>query len=155
MGYIGNRWSVRAQQAYSEGLLTRAKINGAVLKKTGIHAPVGLVKWMMAEGHIKPSEWHHTGSMYNETDFYDLEDVAGQLQSMDMDAMAKLYGVSKEKPEAYKAMVVYREWSGSRKFGKFVEYEDEAVIEGNWAILSSGKRKKVDGKHFEIVEVVK
>ena len=71
--------SRNAVAAEGEGLVTRSKITKAWLSAAGITAPVGFVRWMVARGLISPTEWHHTSSMFNRTNYYCAQDIAVQL----------------------------------------------------------------------------
>ena len=67
-GYVGYSMSVRAARAYSEGKLPKSK----AAKELGI--PVKLFTEL-----FRPSEWHHTSSKFNVTDFYDMEAIREEI----------------------------------------------------------------------------
>lgn len=149
-GYVGQSMSRRARQAYDTGLLPKAKIRKDDLESAGIDVPVGFVKWLMP-GVITPTEWHHTGKHFNETDFYDLEDVKEQLEELDIETLLHRYKEEKREKEqetGYYALIEYGEWSGSRNHPKLTMYEDYAYVKGNWAYISADKKKKITGNHY-------
>ncbi len=55
-GYKGYSMSLRAVEAYENGLVTASKIKGI---------PTSLI-----EEFCYPEEWHHTSSHFNKTNFY-------------------------------------------------------------------------------------
>lgn len=122
-GYIGQSMSVRAKSAYDDGLLSKAKIKKDDLEDAGIDLPVNFIKSLMPR-IIKPTEWHHTGKHYNETDFYDLDDIKEQLENKDIDRLLEIYEEEKKekkleqeklkKEKGHYAYVKYGEWEGSR-----------------------------------------
>jgi len=150
-GYVGYSMSIRANHAYNKGLLPKAKIKKSDLTSAGIDFPVGFIKWLM-QNTVKPTEWHHTGKHFNETGFYDLEDVKNQLDDLDIERLYQYYQAEKQdvqREKGYYALIQYGEWSGSRNHPKLTHYEDYAYIKGNWAYISADKKKKVTGKHYE------
>lgn len=163
-GYVGQSMSVRAKNAYDNGLISKAKIKKSDLEDAGIDLPVNFIKFLMP-GIIKPAEWHHTGKHYNETDFYDLEDIKEQLQKRDIESLLEAYKEEQaekklerekeSKQKGYYAYVKYGEWEGSRKHPKLVEYYDYVFIKGKWAYISGEQKKKIDGKNFKIIKTYK
>lgn len=163
-GYVGHSMSVRAKNAYNEGLLPKTKIKKSDLEDAGIHLPVSFVKWMMPS-IIKPTEWHHTSKHFNKTDFYNLEDVKEQLEEIDIESRLAQYKEEKEQQrlekeknqqeKSYYALVEYGEWSGSRKHPKLTHYQAYAYIKGNWAYINEYTKKKIDGKYFKILKTFK
>lgn len=91
MAYIGRKMSERAKQAYDKGLITRSMINRTTLKRFGINLPVAFVKWLIHEGYVFHSEWHHTGRDYQETFFYDMELLKRDLEKLDIEHLYRVY----------------------------------------------------------------
>ena len=156
-GYVGQSMSKRAENAYADGLLSKAKIKKDNLVQVGIDLPVGFIKWLMPS-IITPTEWHHTGKHFNETDFYDLEDVKEQLEELDVPSLQENYNEEREsikQEKGYYALIEYGEWSGSRKHPKLTHYEDFAYVKGNWAYISDDKKKSIVGNHYEELKTYK
>ena len=159
-GYVGQSMSIRAKDAYDNGLLSKAKIKKYDLEAVGIDLPIGFVKSLMPH-IIKPAEWHHTGKYFNETDFYDLEEVKRRLEHINIEQLFKIYKEEQSEQErlkaekGYYAYIKYGEWEGTRKHPKLVEYEDYAFIKGKWAHISRSQKKKIDGKHFKVIKTYK
>lgn len=90
-GYIGKKWSVRADQAYKKGLVNKSMMRRMVLKRNGIMIAPTFLKWLINEGYICHKEWHHTGRDYQVTYFYDLADVKKQLDELDLVQLKREY----------------------------------------------------------------
>lgn len=90
-GYIGKRWSVRADRAYKKGLVTKSKMRRSLLKRNGIQITPSFLKWIINEGYINYAEWHHTGRHYQVTYFYDLADVKKELDRLDLKQLERKY----------------------------------------------------------------
>lgn len=156
-GYVGYSMSVRAKNAYNDGLLSKTKITKKNLVEAEIFLPVGFIKWLMPNV-IKPEEWHHTGKHFNETDFYDLSDVKNQLENLDVDNLRKQYEQEKEdkkKEKGYYALIEYGEWSGSRKHPTLQHYQDYAYVKGNWAYINDNRKKSINGNHYKEIKTYK
>ena len=137
-GYDGFSKSNNALDAENRGLSTAY----AVAKHIGHGATAAGVKAV-----LKPSEWHHTSKMYNETDYFDFEVDVEEAAGEGRDLAAEIIEVSKIKPQIYRADVVYLEWTGSRKHPRSakIEYKNIEVEEnGDWYIfhLPTGKIKR-------------
>ena len=155
-GYVGHAMSVRAKEAYEAGLVTKSTLKKEDLQRADIQLPVGFVKWLMTT-RLTPSEWHHTSTHFNETDFYDLNIIKEELKEMAIDDLKEAYQASrkqtkKEEQALYYAYISYGEWEGSRKHPKLKTYEAFAVIQGDWAYLDSNQKKKLSGKHITIIK---
>lgn len=163
-GYIGQSMSENAKFAYDSGLLSKAKISKYDLESADIDLPVGFIKSLMPT-IITPTEWHHTGKFYNATDFYDMQDVKEQLADIDIDRHLEIYKKEQEEKrleqerkrneKGYYAYLEYGEWGGTRKHPKLTHFKDYAFIKGKWAYINEFTKKKIDGKHFEILKTYK
>lgn len=74
-GYVGNSRSVRATNAETDGKFPA----GRAANILGITS-------MKLKKYLRPTEWHHTGALYNATDYYDISDlcdIAADLQAED------------------------------------------------------------------------
>lgn len=126
-GYIGSSKSVRASQAES---LDRYPASVAA-KLLGVSAA-------SIKAILSPSEWHHTGSYYNRTDYYDIELLLA-MKNNDEDIMSmyddeeiqearnqleelKSYKAPELKSNTYKANVRWLTWSGTRNHPKATEH---------------------------------
>lgn len=60
MPYIGQKRSVRSQEAIEKGLVVKSQLKA-------------WQKRAVDQGTVFPREWHHTGKFYNRTNYYDLD----------------------------------------------------------------------------------
>lgn len=81
-GYIGASKSVNAMLAEEEGKRPLTKITKQWLTDAGIDLNVSFVKYLIRTGFLIPAEWHHTSKFYNETDYYDAENLAEQINNL-------------------------------------------------------------------------
>ncbi|WP_304251497.1 hypothetical protein [Limosilactobacillus gastricus] len=102
MGYIGNKRSVRSQEAIDEGLLTFSQLKA--WQKRAVKANV-----------VKPCEWHHTGKYYNQTYYYDPTDFA-DLNPKDFPPIKKQ---ASKAPETW-YVLVSADWGGTKKHPQIV-----------------------------------
>lgn len=172
-GYVGNRMSKRAENAYENGEYPLSKWtkntffdrleemieNEEIILKCDIEKlklmPVKFIK----RNCLILSSWHHTSSYFNETDFYEIDiDYVESLDNTfleekrkELKELRKMELQEKNTKEFYFADIKYEEWEGSRKWGKFVTYEKRAIIYENKAyIIGENKFKRIDGQHFYI-----
>ena len=127
-GYIGYSKSFNAANAESENKFPASIAD----KKLGV--PSGAVKAILPK-----SEWHHTGSYYNKTDYYDIdlllaiknndETALSYYDSDDIEEAKELYEKLKnyKKPKTtsntYIADVEWLTWSGTRNHPKATEHK--------------------------------
>lgn len=167
MGYIGQKMSERAQEAYDSGKMPYSKWTKATILDELEYADldVNLFKkysvQTLRDYFLYYAAWHHTGKCFNETAFYEfcLPD------SIDFDKLNKLEAnnklerakAQKEKKEVKQdiALIAYGEWTGPRKHMKLEEHTAYAIIIGNIAHLAYGKTKRMSGSHIEVVESYK
>lgn len=141
-GYVGYSMSVRAEQAYNDGLLSFSKIKAKHLKENDIGISLKFFKWLVENNHITPTEWHHTGKLFNKTNFFDLDDVREQIQRLDLQNLeSKFNNVVNDEENGYYAKVEYREWVGSRIYGNYVTETAFAYIYKGWAYINPEKKK--------------
>lgn len=81
MAYVGNKMSVRACEAYENGekplsKWTKSDIVELVLEKRNDFEEKELNKYNKEslKAFLNYSSWHHTGSYFNNTDFYSLDE---------------------------------------------------------------------------------
>lgn len=93
------------------------------------------------------SSWHHTGKMYNRTDFYSVSVNVSPDQIANVIANRR----KEEKPKPVKAFAEWIDWEGTRKHPKAVKRSGYVVIVGNVAHIGNGSTKRTNGKYFTIV----
>ena len=155
MGYLQDySMSERAAYAYNKGLLPASKIS-AELK-----IPTKLIKEFCTV-----EEWHHTSSRYNETLFFDkkcvstifgIKTLCDCCEPNDKAIKALNTKSDVDIKELGRCVIRYEEWSGSKRYGSFIDYEVEvenATLKGDW-IMFNGQRKNVTGNHFKSYEVI-
>lgn len=97
------------------------------------------------------SSWHHTSSMYNQTDFYT---VSSCLDLSDFAKLNNLVDVKKidvvEKWECE-----YLLWSGTRNHPKATTYRKTGVIKGNW-FFPNGEifKKSINSNGFKKIQKI-
>ena len=108
-GYVGYAKSNNAVDAEASGRFPASRL---VEYLPGVSAAA--VKKLLA-----PCEWHHCSKMYNEVDFYDLEDAVAFFESGEGSAaLAEFKAESKEKSAVrvyLKCSVKWLEWAGTRR----------------------------------------
>lgn len=166
MGYIGSKMSVRAYEAYESGEKPLSKWS-----KNDIIECVLNVRNDFNEKELNSynkevlkvflicSSWHHTGSYFNETNFYSLDHDFIELSKSEIILVLekKKKDLEKEKEEKkslklQKCLFKYIEWAGTRKHPKAIEKESYGIIKGSWIYYKDGK-KSLNGKYIHVVEV--
>ena len=143
MAYVGQIMSERAVMAYEDGekplsKWTKSDIVELVLEKRNDFEEKELNKYNKEslKAFLNYSSWHHTGSYFNNTDFYSLDEDFIEL--------------SKEE-KLQKCFITYVEWEGTRKHPKAVDRESYGIIKGNWVHTEYGK-KSLNGKYVHVVK---
>ncbi len=158
-GYRGYSMSNNAVMAYYNGerpisKWTKADIIEAIQGEEFEHMELArkLTASELRFVFLRRTSWHHTGKLYNCTDFYsvDVDEVTAEYLQYIIDHREPKRKA--EKPKPVKAFVRYGEWEGTRRHMRLEYYEAYAVIVGNVAHLENGHTKRTDGKHFTIVE---
>lgn len=100
------------------------------------------------------TEWHHTGSFYNETDFYEvsIDSSINNKKIIDTDtSIKKSYGEVKVKKNARASWMV---WDNNRKHPHIIEtVVKDGYIEGDWFYYLDGnvtRKKSIYGKNITI-----
>ena len=126
MGYIGNKMSVRAYEAYEGGEKPLSKwakkdIIEGVLNNRDDFSFAELNKYHKEtlKCFLTLSSWHHTGSYFNETDFYSLYEDFIELE---------------------KDRII-----------KVIDCEAYGIIKGDWVYTEYGK-KSLKGKYVHITK---
>ncbi len=131
-GYVGQSKSVRAYEAEDNDRYTATECD----KLLGVSS--GATKACLV-----PSEWHHTGSYYKETDYYDIrlllaikdnnEEVISEYDEDEIkeakESLEELKSWRKPKltSKTYKADVEWLTWSGTRKHPKATKHSVKNV----------------------------
>lgn len=159
-GYNGYRMSNNAVQAYSFGEKPFSKWKKSdIINNINEQLANGVVPGFSMEPSKIPaavlkklflykSSWHHTGSWYNETDFYSFDEdaVSAVSDSQITEEMEKneapnniCYGV-----------VVVQVWSGSRRYHRQTGTDTQAgMVRGEWLYFPNGKYKTTANKVVE------
>ena len=164
MGYIGNKMSVRAYEAYESGekplsKWTKTAIINTVLDYRDDFGYDELKSKDALKVFLTYSSWHHTGSYFNETAFYSLDEsfIENEKDYIIQVLNEKVKELKKEKEEKkilklQKCKFKYIEWAGTRKHPKAIEKESYGIINGSWIYYKDGK-KSLNGKYIHVVEI--
>lgn len=163
MGYIGFFMSERAAAAYADGEAPLSKWDRARLERCIRSYPDS--EWTREElscatvadlrrFFLIRSGWHHTGKLYSRTDFYAIDDDAvlahdaGALREAAERSRAERAerARARAREKVFKGRIVYDQWVGSRKHGRFERRDELCLLIGDWAYTESG-RKRLDGGH--------
>ena len=159
MGYVGYSMSERARDAYSDGLVPLSKITKLHVDALGLNMPLFIFKGFCV--YFGTNEWHHTIMHYNKTYFYNIKDVAIQIKALtkeERDTIIHKIRVEKkakdfESIKGYYALLTYEEWSGSKRYGKWVKSTSEVFIVDQIAyILGTVGKKQTNGMHILKIE---
>lgn len=156
-GYCGYSMSKRAAEAYDSGekplskwrktdILNKLECFGKdteILKKYSLNT---LKKYF-----IERSSRHHTSKFANETVFYEVKDIDVSCERLDEIEKAMKEHALNHSDDTEKVRIRYGVWEGTRKHPKLVEKEEYAILKGNWAYLYDGTKKKLSGRHIEIL----
>ena len=168
-GYNGYSMSNNAVDAYHDGkkpmsAWTKAEIISAIDNALNdgelvLRVNPGLFKQVSADtlraAALRWSEWHHTSSYYNKTDFYELDIERLELyDEADLRRMIGNRSVKKEKKQepGIKAICHYLEWTGTKRHPRPIEHTAEGIIRGNWFFLPDGTKKSINANGFYVVK---
>lgn len=164
-GYVGYSYSKNAELAYENGEKPLSKWK----KSEIIKEVVSFGSWTeddikgyrletLCSFFLKRTSWHHTSKHFNKTDFYDINIAIAEEKTDERVATLAEYAkedkLAREKKancKLVKGSIIYEQWEGSRRNGKFVRYQKSCIIAGNWAYTLSGK-KDIYGVHVLKVE---
>lgn len=169
-GYVGFSRSVRSKAAIEDFEMPLSLINKETIRdflkeyqeefkqELVFLEKLSVEKWKyIAKEHTSPASWHHTSSYFNETDHYDLYDIANNIIQM-KNEIDTLFNNYKNKDNAYKYGVMKVQiWGGSRKRPKLEGHEVvSGLVIGKWLHYKSGHQKdgstakyKVDANKVE------
>ena len=165
-GYIGCSLSEGASDAYSQGERPLNKwskqdiIDEVVDLSDGRFTENELKKFtkqVLKDAFLCKSSWHHTSRCANITDFYSVDEL--KLEEITLDKLnaiaessAQVETEIKRPTQIKKGKIVYEEWEGSRRYGKFVQHDDYCLLIDNWCYLEDGRKKDRHGVHIKRVQ---
>lgn len=169
MGYIGYSMSENAANAYGNGnkpwsKWTKAEILEELQKNNKDEKILEVAKKIPVEKlkseFLNYSEWHHTSSWYNCTDFYSFDEE--KAEEITLEEIQEIYRIAKEEKETQKKEIQkeekykckYLTWSGSRNYPRATEHIDVGIIKGNWFYLPDGTKKSINANGFCILEKI-
>lgn len=134
-GYSGYSMSQRAARAYEDGekplsKWTKREIINKIkdIDKEKAQAFSKVKLSVLKDTVLRYSSWHHTSSMCNRTDFYEVSDeIIEEMTIDDILNLTKKEEVKEEPVNKYKGTIIYLEWSGTRKHPKATEHKLEDV----------------------------
>lgn len=162
-GYVGYSMSKRASLAYDEdrrplSKWSKADLIDAVeeLNPSILDSCKGLSVSELRSFLLKYSEWHHTSSYYNRTNFYKIRE---DLEDLKLEDVPKHECSKKNSAERFHGSIYYLEWSGTKKHRKATNKKIEDVdieIRGTFYVVfnDSGAeilRKKIDSNGTTVV----
>lgn len=164
MAYIGNRMSERAFNAYQEGAKPLSKwtkreildlidsVDSDLSKKLS-----KVSKKKLQETFLVCTSWHHTGSYFNKTNFYEFN--VGAVEDFDQSMIHSLFEKNEIKSEILEYVYFeYIEFEGSRKHPKKVSKSAYGIKKGNWIYILDQynllTKKKADGNWITKIEEV-
>ena len=115
----------------------------------------GYPLWFLKETLLQLESWHHTGKMYNRTNFWEVTPPncsAGEFKRLYETAAAAREKQLQEKNESplRKVKVTYLEWASRNS--RPTEITEYGVVKGNYVYLQSGGRKHLNGNYIEITQ---
>ncbi len=134
-GYTGYSMSKRATEAYENGEKPFSKwtkkeilIRIKDINEEKAQAFSKLKLSVLKDTVLRYSSWHHTSSMCNRTDFYEVsEEIIEGMTIDDILNLTKKENAKEEPVNKYKGTIRYLEWSGARKHPKATEHKLEDV----------------------------
>ena len=166
-GYYNYSMSNNAVVAYDEGKKPRSKwdkgsLISALSEIYDNETASDLKKFsaqVLRRVFLQRTEWHHTSSYYNETDFYEVYDGFKPCHALELceETKKEIDCEREEKKHSSKcsnmALCKYLEWGGSRNHPKAVEKEGYCWIDSNnnWAYFD-GFKKSTSARGFLIVK---
>ena len=175
MGYIGQRMSERAAEAYDMGekpfskwtksdIIERLQklIDSGDLESSeeDMKRIKRLTSKTVKYAFLKKSSWHHTGKYFKETDFYDITDDFSKINLDDLDQIdrymrSKMAEAKIAKCSDKYAIITYywTENRGSKKWARIYECQQNflAKIKGKAAIIAKGWQKDKKVYNYSIV----
>lgn len=171
-GYDGYSMSNNARAAYDAGMMplskwTKSDILNGIREEYNIPEEVYAVIAKLPLGYLRDKfletrEWHHTSSMYNATDFYQIDadyldtdtTVEGMIDFLKQDYAEWKADYDKEraKKKAVKdskgdfCYFKYLVWGGSRAHPRAYEEESYGFVKGDWIYFADENGNLTGGK---------
>lgn len=149
MGYIENRMSVRAAEAYDAGEKPYSRWTKSELLDCLPMAIYEQAKKLTAE-ELKYellciSSWHHTGKYFNQTNFYSVDEASVDRLTSDrvnqiISSRVKKAKTTKQKPLFVTAKIKFIEWEG-----RFKNYQRPVAHTAIVKYMSNAKMVTIDG----------
>ena len=168
-GYVGAKRSVRSQEAINNYEVPISMINKALIEEflhkykeefleEGIKTlkNTSISKWKyVASEKVPASSWHHTSSYFNETNHYELLDVANKILDMgkELDVCYKSYLAEKNKvnTDYSYGFIKVQVWGGSRRKPKLLGHEEVAgIVVGDWLFYAEGHTREGEIKRYKV-----
>jgi hypothetical protein len=141
---------------------SRGKSNNAVDAELEGKYPASVIARMLnvpsvvITKHCRSCEWHHTGKMYMETDYYDIDKVQEWLTTENAREAIAEYKTSLEEKAYRNCSIKWTEWirkSRNRKRGVDLNAHGTVIVRGSWVWFRHDKKlmkKKRGGNWFSI-----
>lgn len=157
-GYVENRMSVRANEAYENGEMPLSKwskgdiiygilecISNNDLQVDYSESDLEKLTKKELECFLERSSWHHTGSYYNQTNFYQIDENYVATFTLDEFNQVICYRKPRKKPEQKEkptnlfitALVQFENWEGTRNHPKKVEYKEVIQYMSNQKLVKT------------------
>lgn len=166
-GYYNFSMSNNAVAAYEENKRPRSKWNkdslisalSAIYDDGTITELKKFSTEVLRRVFLQKTEWHHTSSYFNETDFWEVYDGLKSYYAIQLCKNVKK-GIACERDEkkhsnkcTFMALCKYLEWEGTRKHPKAVEKENYCWLDSasKWAYFD-GFKKSTSARGFFIVK---
>jgi hypothetical protein len=143
-GYVGHARSVRSYEAIKNDELPLSQINKDAIETYLDYSDIDRVDvlrkqpvslWKFVAKEVGASSWHHTGTFFNQTDHYDLDEVAHELLK-NLTFYKEKYAVhkrAKKLTDLKYCVLDARIWGGTRNHPKLLGEEHLAGIQkGDW-----------------------
>lgn len=162
-GYMGNKMSVRAREAYDDGEMPLSKWNKAAiiegildciyendLKVNYTVKDLNKLTKNELERFLERSSWHHTGSYYNETNFYQIDEES--VENFTLEELNQVINYRKPRAKPVRkeapinmyitARVRFYNWEGTRKHPKKVLYDEIIRYRTNDKLVKTSRGTK-------------
>ncbi|GLE54867.1 hypothetical protein NJBCHELONAE_01780 [Mycobacteroides chelonae] len=164
-GYDGYSMSNNARAAYDDGAVPLSGMTAGWVKAHGIGCTAATLKVLIAENEVTTTEYHHTSTRYNTTEFYRPEAVKAQVERLGSDRISDIVAAAKARKQRESAGTVHRnchvewlEWGGTRNRPTAEEMHAEGAtvaVKGQTATITLAggrtftKRLSTNGFRFE------
>ena len=131
------------------GLMPLSKIKKVDIDSLGIDIALSEAKLLAWHGYWMPREWHHTSKFFNETDYYDLEDLKEIIEEEDYKSYLK--EIKEKKEDIFYAEIEVKEFY---KHGRRIIVDTERLLAeikdynrvGDYCKFNDKRKKKTNIK---------